>query len=183
MGKFSVETEVNRMDKQKNSSAIDPKPTRTDTREILLERLNETLEKLYELYRDRIDLEIEIYEGWSARDILGHITFWHESFARNVNSLIEGNKPSPLRGKYAEINQRSIDETKTLTTEQKMSRLKNAHRIIQENILSDKLKMIPYRKGSRDYSPEEHLDIVNGHISEHLKSIEKVQRARQKKTI
>ena len=106
MGKLSVETKVNRMDKQKNSSAIDPKPTRTDTREILLQRLSETLEKLYELYRDRIDIEIEIYEGWSTRDILGHITFWHESFARNVNALIEGNKPSPLKGKYVEINQR-----------------------------------------------------------------------------
>ena len=166
------------MDKQKNSSAIDPKPTRTDTREILLQRLDETLEKLYELYRDGIDLEIEIYEEWNARDILGHITFWHESFARNVNSLIEGNKPSPLRGKYVEINQRSIDETKTLTAEQIMSRLKNAQRIIQENILSDKLKMIPYRKGSRDYSPEEHLDIVNRHIGGHLKSIEKVIKRR-----
>ena len=167
------------MDKQKNSSGIDPKPIRTDTREILLQRLSETLEKLYELYRDRIDLEIEIYEGWSARDILGHITFWHESFARNVNALIEGNKPSPLRGKYAEINQHSIDETKTLTTEQIMSRLKIAQRIIQENILSEKLKKIPYRKGSRDYTPEEHLDIVNRHIGGHLKSIEKAIKGRQ----
>ncbi len=167
------------MNKQKNSSAIDPKPTRTDTREILLERLNETLEKLYDLYRDRIDIEIEIYEGWNARDILGHITFWHESFARNVNALIEGNKPSPLKGKYVEINQRSVDETKALTTKQIMSRLKIAHRIIQENILSEKLKMIPYRKGSRDYTPEEHLDIVNRHIGGHLKSIEKAIKGRQ----
>jgi hypothetical protein len=183
MEKLSVETEANRMNKRKNNSQTDSKPTRTETREILLQRLNETMEKFYELYRDRIDLEIEIYEGWNARDILGHITFWHESFARNVNALIKGNKPSPLKGKYVEINQRSIDETKTLTTKQIMSRLKNAHRIIHENILSDKLEMIPYRKGSRDYSPEEHLDIVNGHIAGHLKSIEKVQRARQKKTI
>ena len=81
------------MNKLKNNSQIDSK-----TRKILLQRLNVTLVKLYELYRDGIDLEIEIYEGWSARDILGHITFWHESFARNVNALIEGNKPSPLKG-------------------------------------------------------------------------------------
>ena len=167
------------MDKQKNNSQIDPKPIRTDTREILLQRLNETLEELYEHYRGQIDLEIEIYEGWNARDVLGHITFWHESFAHNVNALIEGNKPFPLNGKYIEINQRSIDETKTLTAEQIMSRLKNAHRIIQENILSDKLEIIPYRKGSRDYSPEEHLDIVNRHIGGHLKSIEKVIKRRQ----
>jgi len=45
MGTLSVETEGNRMDKQKNNSQIDPKPTGTETREILLQRLNETLEK------------------------------------------------------------------------------------------------------------------------------------------
>jgi len=53
-------------------------------------------------------------------------------------------------------------------------RLVAAHKIIQENILSTKLKIIPYKKGSRDYSPEEHLDIVNTHIKEHLSDIIKV---------
>ena len=126
--------------------------------------------------------ELVRVDDWTVKDTLGHIAFWHESFARNVNALIEGNKPSPLRGKYVEINQRSVDETKALTTEQIMSRLKIAHRIIQENILSEKLKMIPYRKGSRDYTPEEHLDIVNRHIGGHLKSIEKAIKGRQIET-
>jgi hypothetical protein len=55
-------------------------------------------------------------------------------------------------------------------------RLEAAHKVIQEDILSTKLKSIPYKKGSRDYSPEEHLDIVNAHIKEHLSDILKVNK-------
>jgi len=51
--------------------------------------------------------------------------------------------------------------------------LEVAHRVIRENILNPKLTLIPYKKGSRDYTPEEHLDIVNEHIKEHMISISK----------
>ena len=38
-------------------------------------------------------------------------------------------------------------------------------------ILNPRLTLIPYKKGSRDYSPEEHLEIVIGHIQLHLKDV------------
>ena len=62
------------------------------------------------------------------------------------------------------------------TVEEIIQRLETAHKIIQENILNPKLVLIPYKKGSRDYTPEEHLDIVNGHNKEHLSGIRKANK-------
>ena len=54
-----------------------------------------------------------------------------------------------------------------------MLRFQSAQQGIRENILNPALTLIPYRKGSRDYTPEEHLVIVNEHIRGHLQDIRK----------
>lgn len=145
-------------------------------REIRLNQLNRTVTHLIETYKRISNPELEISDGWTAKDILGHLTFWHESFARNVGDLDKGREPVPLKGKYVDLNLRSLQETKDLTVEQIIERLSAAHEVIQRSILSPTLTRIPYRKGSRDYTPEEHLDIVNGHIKEHLKDLAKAQK-------
>lgn len=144
-----------------------------DTREILLKQLNETISQLFDVYKNMANSEIAVYEGWTAKDILGHIVFWHESFARNVRDIVNDIKPTPLKGKYSDLNQRCFDEMRQKTVEEITQRLEAAHRVIRENILNPKLVLIPYKKGSRDYTPEEHLDIVNEHIKEHLSGIRK----------
>ena len=147
------------------------------TREELLDRLNETVLQLVAGFQNVPNPDITVYEDWTAKDVLGHITFWHESFARNVSDLVEDIKPTPLRGKYSDLNKRCLDEMRALTVEDIVERLEAAHRVIQENILNAKLALIPYKKGSRDYTPEEHLDIVNEHIVEHLRAIRGASRS------
>jgi len=143
-------------------------------REILLKQLNQTVSQLFDFYKNMADPEIAVYEEWTAKDILGHIVFWHESFARNVYDIVNDIKPTPLKGKYSDLNQRCFADMRTQTIDEITKRLEVAHRVIQENILNPKLVLIPYKKGSRDYTPDEHLDIVNEHIKEHLNGIRKV---------
>ena len=147
------------------------------TRAELLENLEETISQLLRVCEGLDNPEILVYAGWTAKDILAHLTFWHESFARNVGDLVHGRKPSPLRGKYSELNRRCFAEFGPLTQEEILARLIDAHHIIQTNILNETLELIPYRIGSRDYSPEEHLQIVADHIHNHTRDIEKVIRA------
>lgn len=147
-----------------------------EKREILLKQLNETVSQLFDAYQNMGNPEIIIYEGWTAKDILGHIVFWHESFARNVRDIVNDTKPTPLKGKYSDLTQRCFDEMSTKTVEEIIMKLEAAHRVIQENILDPKLVLIPYKKGSRDYTPDEHLDIVNEHIKEHLSDIRKASK-------
>lgn len=148
-------------------------------RQALLEKLNATISRLVATCREMNAPETTVYEGWSAKDILGHLTFWHESFARNAGDMVAGRKPAPLKGRYVELNRRSLEEFRNLTLEQVIERLLAAQHAIQQCILSPRLKLIPYRKGSRDYAPAEHLKIVDDHIRDHLKAIERSLKAAQ----
>lgn len=146
-----------------------------ETKEDLLDQLNETVAQLLATCRHVPDPDAVVYEGWSVKDILGHLTFWHESFARNVADLAHDRKPTPLKGKLGDLNQQGVEAMRLCPLEEVIRRLKSAHRIIQMNILNPQLTLIPYRKGSRDYTPEEHLKIVADHMRHHLKGIRHAQ--------
>ena len=140
-----------------------------ESRENLFKQLDETVSRLLHIYRNLANPEIMVYEVWTAKDVLSHITFWHESFARNVSDLVHGIKPTPLKGRFIDLNQGGVDEMRQHSLDAVMARLEAAHKVIQENIRDPRLALIPYKKGSRDYTPEEHLEIVNEHIQSHLK--------------
>jgi hypothetical protein len=145
-----------------------------ETRQAFLERLNETVAQLLDTCQTLLDPNAMIYELWSAKDVLAHLTFWHESFARNVDDLVNGRKPSPLKGRFIDLNQGGVDAMASLGLTQVMERFESAHAVIQANILNPVLTLIPYKKGSREYTPQEHLDIVDTHINEHLRDVQRV---------
>jgi hypothetical protein len=142
-----------------------------ESREILLQRLNETVAQLLGVYENLSDPGAMVYELWSAKDVLAHLTFWHESFARIVDDLVNDRKPTPLKGRFIDLNQGGVNAMKPLTLAQVLERFDTAHVIIRGNILNPALARIPYKKGSRDYTPMEHLDIVNDHIQMHLRDV------------
>jgi hypothetical protein len=80
-----------------------------ETRETLLNRLNDTATQLRQLYRSLPDPDLPVYELWLAKEILVHLTFWHESFVRNVDDLSHGRKPSPLKVRLRDLNQCGVD--------------------------------------------------------------------------
>lgn len=145
-----------------------------ETRQTLLERLNETIGQLLDTYQSLPNPAIPVYELWSVKDVLAHLTFWHESFARNVDNLVNGRQPSPLKGRLSDLNQAGVDAMASLALTQVIERFESAHAVIQANILNPALTLIPYKKGSREYTPQEHLDIVDTHINEHLRDVQRV---------
>jgi len=136
--------------------------------------LRNELEQLFTFFEQGLDYYKMVYEFWNAKDILGHITFWHESFAKSISDLGKGNKPKPLKGKLSEVNKQSVETTKNESIENLIERLKDAQSTIEAFIFEDNINMIPYRKGSRDYSKTEHLEVVSNHIHKHLKDIRKI---------
>lgn len=145
-----------------------------ENRQILLEHLNKTIAQLLAVYHDLPDPNAVVYEFWSAKDVLAHLTFWHESFARNVDDLAHGRTPSPLKGRLRDLNQEGVDAMAHRALAEVLARFEAAHATIQANILNPALTLIPYRKGSREYTVEEHLDIVDDHINQHLRDVCKV---------
>ncbi len=140
---------------------------------INLERLQSEVKRFIDFFEQGLDHEIMIYELWNAKDILGHVTFWHESFARNISDLGKGIKPTPLKGKLSEVNVLSVETTKKESIHDLIARLQGAQSTIEEFIFVKKIDLIPYKKGSRDYSREEHLIVVANHIRKHLKDLQK----------
>jgi hypothetical protein len=110
---------------------------------------------------------------WTVQDVVGHVTFWHESFARNVDDLIHGRRPTPLRGRLSGLNERGVAEARAVPLDKVIGRLRTAHATIRASILSPTLGSIPYRVGSRPYTPDEHLEVVRDHVPAHARSVER----------
>ena len=141
--------------------------------ELKLKALSDGVAELISLYKKDLDFHEMIYQYWTAKDILGHLTFWHESFARNLKDLAEGVKPNPLKGSLSEVNRMSVETTSDVSIKALINRLKLAQNTVEQNIGNTSIDQIPYKKGSREYSRSEHLEIVAGHIRKHLKDLNK----------
>ena len=123
-----------------------------ETRIVLLSHLDATVAQLLSKYHELPSQDHVAPGEWSARDILAHLTFWHESFARNVGDLVAGRKPTPLKGTLAELNRRSVDALGDCSPAELGQRFADAHAVIRAGILDPGLTLIPYRRGSRDLS-------------------------------
>lgn len=142
-----------------------------NSRVTLINELDNTVRSFLAFCKQDSDFDNIFIGDWTAKQVIMHVTFWHESFARNVRDLAMEIKPIVLRGTYAVLNARAFEEMAQLGIPDICDRLRGAQETIQRYILNPKLGMIPYKARSRDYSPEEHLVIVHLHIQDHLKDL------------
>ncbi len=141
--------------------------------ELNLKWLSIAVNEFIDFFQQGYNYKTMIYDLWNAKDVLGHITFWHESFARNISDLGLGRKLNPLKGKLSEVNSLSVESTKDVSIKDLLKRFRKAQYTIEQYIFDKQIDLIPYKKGSRDYSRLEHLDIVTNHIFKHLKDLNK----------
>ncbi|WP_075061371.1 maleylpyruvate isomerase N-terminal domain-containing protein [Ornatilinea apprima] len=137
-------------------------------------QLEQSVTHLLEVMDSLPDPLLEVYPGWSAKDVLGHLVGWHESFARNTRDLSLGVQPKPLKGRLQDLNDQFAAESRVLDVPALAARLRAAQTLLGEHILNPRVEIIPYRVGSRSYSPEDHLEIVRQHILHHIGDIQKV---------
>ena len=110
---------------------------------------------------------------WSARLVVAHLVFWHESFARNVADLAAGRRPAPVAGTYAALAERTRAELGDLPIEALLERLVAAQAVIRRDIGARGIDIIPYRRGSRAYPPLEHLEVTRDHVARHAAELER----------
>lgn len=143
-----------------------------------LAALSSTVYELISFYKQNLDFDQMVYPLWSAKNVLGHLTFWHESFAKNLLDLANGVKPNPLRGKLSEVNTRSVESTANISVEGLIERIQFAQETIEKNIVNSAIVSIPYKIGSRNYTRVEHLDVVISHLKKHLNDLNKKYKRR-----
>ena len=150
------------------------------TRRMLLRQVEEAVQRIIKSVQDTEDSECLQVDEWSVKDTLGHIAFWHESFARNVKALVEGREPNVLEGSYPDLNRMGVERSRGMGVGKIVGRIRRAQGVIRRGILTLPVDtQIPYRKGSRGYMPDEHLEIIRGHIIAHLNRIEKAKKRRR----
>jgi hypothetical protein len=138
-----------------------------------LEALDKAVVEFVRVCEGASDSAAMVNREWTVKDVASHIAFWHESFARNLSDVAAGLPARPLRGNYAELNSRCMLEMRPLPMGAIVGRLLAAHRIVDGLVLEPSLSTIPYRHGSRDYDPEEHLEVVTAHIHSHIIRIQR----------
>jgi hypothetical protein len=138
----------------------------------LLKLEQDAVNDILTFYNNKHDFNKIIYTDWTAKDVLAHIVMWHESFSNNIIDLINGNKLNLLKGLLHKINENGVKEYKKYTIEELKKKLINTQEKINNTIENEKIKLIPYRKNSkREYTKEEHLEIVYKHIKGHYEDI------------
>ena len=137
--------------------------------QLLLEQ--KAVEELIAIYSLNIDTSVVIYSEWSAKNVLGHIAYWHLGFARNLSDAVLEKKQNPFKGSLAEVNERGVREMAEYSIEELVDKIREAQKQINENIENRNIKPIEYKKGSRPYSAIEHLEVTRRHIAWHIKDL------------
>jgi len=154
-----------------------------DARRALLAQLDEVVKGIIGAVEESANPETLPVDNWTAKDTLGHIAFWHESFARNAKALVDGRQPKVLSGKYPDLNRQGVEHSRSMSVGQIAGRIKRAQAVIRRCLIRMPANvMIPYRQGSRDYSPDEHIAIVRDHIVAHWHRIEKAARRERRRS-
>ena len=111
-------------------------------------------------------INIDDFQRWNLRTSFA--CKWVLSWAYCLVKL-----SNPLKGKLSEVNQLGVEATRPVPIDKLLVRLNIAQRVVEEHIFNTEVQLIPYKKGSRDYSRKEHLEIVAAHIKRHLKDLHK----------
>jgi hypothetical protein len=154
-------------------------PSRRSPRDVSpdrVARLDAVIEQLLGVFSAIPSPDEAVDDHWTARDVIGHLAFWHESFARNVDDLANGRVPTPLRGRMADLNDQGVAEMRTLPVEEVVRRLLAAQATVRAGIFTPRLGVIPYRIGSPLYTADEHLDVVRDHVVAHLRGLDPLRR-------
>jgi hypothetical protein len=138
-----------------------------------LTELEDALAELVAVARAVPDSAAVTTGEWTARDVVAHLVFWHESFARNVADLAAGRRPRPLAGTYAALADRTKTELGGLGIEELIERLLTAQAAVAAHLRDPRVELIPYRRGSRAYPPDEHLAVVRDHVRHHAQELQR----------
>jgi len=111
---------------------------------------------------------------WTIKDLLGHITYWHQYYAQQYKALSIGEKPyihQTLVGK----NEEAIKKTKYVSKKKLIGNLIEANESLRTSILVKKVPKMKYVKSSQ-YTTDHFLEVVIGHISRHSQQARKAKR-------
>lgn len=143
------------------------------------------IEKQFTLLSDVIDtfiqevqkkkLSLMATDKWTVKELLCHITSWHEYYAANYKALSEGVEPPLYEGSTTKRNLDTVRDLKNSRFTNLVQRLQKAHMILEKSIIEGKVKKMTYKKNGRIYTTPDFLDMVTRHINTHTQQIKRAK--------
>jgi hypothetical protein len=114
---------------------------------------------------------------WGPREILCHIVFWHETYARIAHAINTGQDPMPLVGTFPEFNRRSVIELGGVPITVLVARLRRAQRRFAVELLAmNSRSRMTIKIGARGRGPLEFALKTDAHIRGHLDEVRRHRR-------
>lgn len=113
-------------------------------------------------------------DQWTVKDVLCHITFWHENYAANYKALSEHIDP-PLPQDMSTINIAGVLSLNKLSVKVLIAKLMKAHKSLYKSIVEKKVPHMTYSKGGRTYKTADFLELIIRHLATHTRHIKKAK--------
>ena len=114
-------------------------------------------------------------DSWTVKDVLCHITFWHQYYARQYADLATRKKPFIFTSKGgSKRNQEGVNSLRHLSKKALLKLLNKSNKSLYNSIVIKKISGMDYTD-KKHYKSEEFLDVVIGHIKRHTVQVRKAK--------
>jgi Mycothiol maleylpyruvate isomerase N-terminal domain len=121
-----------------------------------------------------------VYPGWRPHEVLAHLVFWHETYARILQALNAGREPVLMEGVFREFNRQAVDRLRNVPEPALLERLRHANLLVGEGLASlPPHARIRIKEGSKPRGPVEFANAIQRHFRGHLDHLRHVTRTRK----
>jgi hypothetical protein len=149
---------------------------RSQDREQVLAQLDRTIGTAVEFFGQ---VDETLFDGnQTAREVLSHLVFWHREYVKVSQALLQEETPCLHSGTFTELNElatREFAKHNLLALSQRLTLLQQA---LSSTVcgLPDWQINFPVKQGSRSRSVADRLPMIDAHICNHVKRLERACR-------
>ena len=126
-----------------------------------------------------IQVDESFFDGYqTAREVLSHLLFWHREYVMITNALVNGRYPHLRQSTFVALNARATREFRSMSMDTLCQDLCNLQRALAGNLrrLPDWDVEFPVKKGCRQATVTERVQMIQEHIDGHFSRLESAQR-------
>ena len=118
--------------------------------------------------------------GWGAHEVLSHVVFWHETYARILEAMTEGREPVVLEGVFPEFNRIAVERFRAAPDALLVERLRHANAVVVAALAAlPPHARIRIKSGANPRGPVQFADRIEAHLRGHLEDLRHLSRARR----
>ena len=108
-------------------------------------------------------------DRWGPREVLIHLVFWHEQYARIGEDMAAKRQPVMLRGTFKELNRTAVAENNSVPVETLIERWDSAHKRFVHVAKMRNAHHLKFslREKSKQWPMADIIRLAAGHIQNH----------------